>query len=158
MPRPTESRPTESKASPDTAASATVRRLRPVAAVGPGPGGIRRVFVKDLVAACFLGIHGHEKGSRQRVRVNLELAVRDDGPPPGDAIHEVVCYEDIADGVRAILAGPHVNLVETLAENIAAFCLADPRAVSVRIRVEKLDVFPDAESAGVEIERVRRGA
>ena len=134
----------------------TIRPLHPAPAIGPGPEGIRLVFVKDLVADCFLGIHSHEKGSRQRVRVNVELAVTDDGPPPADEIHHVVCYEDVAEGVRRLLGGPHVNLVETLAENIAAFCLRDARVVRARVRVEKLDVFPDAESAGVEIERVRQ--
>lgn len=133
----------------------TIHPLRPAPAIAPGPEGVRRVFVKDLVTGCFLGIHGHEKGSKQRVRINLDLAVTDDGPPPSDEIHHVVCYEDIADGVRHLLDGPHVNLVETLAEKIAAFCLEDARVVSVRVRVEKLDVFKDAESAGVEIERVR---
>jgi dihydroneopterin aldolase len=138
--------------------SPTVHPLRPESEIGPGPEGIRRVFIRDLVAGCYLGVHSHEKGSRQRVRVNLELGVRDDGPPAGDSIHEVVCYEDVAEGLRRLLAGPHVNLVETLAENIARFCLGDARVLSVRVRLEKLDVFPDAAAAGVEIERVRRGA
>ena len=42
---------------------------------------------------------------------------------------------------------------ETLAERIAEACLTDPRVHLARIRVEKLDVFPDLASAGVEIER-----
>ena len=58
--------------------------------------------------------------------------------------------------VRAIVSARHVRLVETLAERIAICCLVDERVVSARVRVEKLDVFPDAVSAGVEIERVRR--
>jgi dihydroneopterin aldolase len=36
-----------------------------------------------------------------------------------------------------------------------ALCLAQPGAQWARVRVEKLDVFPDAVSAGVEIERHR---
>jgi dihydroneopterin aldolase len=141
-----------------SSSSPAVQPLRPGPDIGPGPEGIRRVFIRDLVAGCYLGVHSHEKGSRQRVRVNLDLGVRDDGPPEGDSIHEVVCYEDVAEGLRRLLAGPHVNLVETLAENIARFCLEDPRVLSVRVRLEKLDVFPDAAAAGVEIERVRCGA
>lgn len=132
-----------------------IRPLRPPPAIGPAPGALRHVFVKDLVGACALGVHGHEKESRQRVRVNLDLAVVDSGPPPADDIHHVVCYEDLAEGVRRLMDGPHVNLVETLAERIAAMCLQDDRVRSVRVRVDKLDVFADAESAGVEIERTR---
>ena len=32
-------------------------------------------------------------------------------------------------------------------------CLGDSRVSSVRVRVEKLDILPDAASVGVEIER-----
>jgi dihydroneopterin aldolase len=46
--------------------------------------------------------------------------------------------------------------VETLAEQIAALCLEDRRVRVARVRVEKLDVFVDATSVGVEIERVTR--
>jgi dihydroneopterin aldolase len=67
----------------------------------------------------------------------------------------VVDYEGVADAVRAIVAAGHVMLVETLAERIAESCLADPRVHLARVRVEKLDVFADAASAGVEIERRR---
>jgi dihydroneopterin aldolase len=47
----------------------------------------------------------------------------------------------------------HVNLAETLAERIASLCLQDSTCRSVLVRVEKLDVFEDAKSVGVEIER-----
>jgi dihydroneopterin aldolase len=43
--------------------------------------------------------------------------------------------------------------VETLAEEIADICLDDGRVRVVRVRVEKLDVFDEAVSVGVEIER-----
>jgi dihydroneopterin aldolase len=68
----------------------------------------------------------------------------------------VVDYEQLADRVREIVAAGHVRLVETLAERIAEICLADRRVHLARIRVEKLDIFADATSAGVEIERRQR--
>lgn len=113
---------------------------------------IRHVFVRDLVLDCSIGVHAHEKLGAQRVRINLDLAVREDRPI-GDNIGNVVCYEAIVLGIRALVAAGHVNLVETLAERIAAMCLDDPRVRTARIRVEKLDVFADATSVGVEIER-----
>lgn len=114
---------------------------------------LRHVFIRDLVLACSIGIHGHEKEARQRVRINLDLAVDESGKPINDDIHNVVCYEELADGVQKIIDHGHVNLVETLAEDIAAMCLEDGRVRSVRVRVEKLDILEGAESVGVEIER-----
>jgi dihydroneopterin aldolase len=61
----------------------------------------------------------------------------------------------MAKRVRALVGRAHVELVETMAEEIACLCLADSRVLKVRVSVEKLAVFADAASAGVEIERSR---
>lgn len=114
---------------------------------------VRHVFVRDLILACDIGIHPHEKGAPQRVRINLDLAVQDDGSPLSDRLENVVCYEDVVTRIRAITEDGHTNLVETLAERIAQTCLQHPDCHTARVRVEKLDVFEDAESVGVEIER-----
>ena len=97
-------------------------------------------------------MHRHEEVRAQRVRINLDLAVRDDRDLQDD-LANVLCYERIAIGVRDLLSRRHIRLLETLAEEIAALCLQDGRVRSVRVRVEKLDIFPDAASVGVEIER-----
>ena len=114
---------------------------------------MRHVFVRDLVLSCRIGIYEQEKAEAQRVRINLDLAVREDTRPIGDDHGKVVCYEQIVKKARSIAEDGHVNLVETLAERLAAICLQDPRVRSCRVRVEKLDVFADALSVGVEIER-----
>ena len=114
---------------------------------------IRHVFIRDLVMACSIGIHQHEKDDEQRVRINLDLAVDEGGQEINDNINNVICYEELAKGVEEIVDQGHVNLVETLAENIATMCFADVRVRSALVRVEKLDILEGAESVGVEIER-----
>ena len=116
---------------------------------------LRRVFVRDMVLAASIGVYPHEQSAPQRIRVNIDLLVPED-PDAGiglDELQRVVNYERVAQSVRRIVAAGHVMLVETLAERIAAACLTDHRVEIVRVRVEKLDVFADAASAGVEIER-----
>ncbi len=114
---------------------------------------IRHVFIRNLMVPCSIGIHRHERDAEQRVRINLDLAVTEGDRPIDDDIRNVICYEELARGVERICNKGHVNLVETLAENIAAMCLEDERVKSARVRVEKLDILEDAESVGVEIER-----
>lgn len=121
---------------------------------------LRHVFLRDMVLAANIGVHPHEETARQRVRINVDLGVEDDGTRAlsrarvgRDELSRVVDYEKVAASVRAIAAAGHVRLVETLAERIAEACLADPRVHLARVRVEKLDIFADATSAGVEIER-----
>jgi dihydroneopterin aldolase len=102
---------------------------------------LRHVFLRDLVLAASIGVHPHEHAAPQRVRINVDLGVEDDGarslsrkPVGRDELARVVDYEKVAATVRAIVGTGHVRLVETLAER-------------------KLDIFADATSAGVEIER-----
>ncbi|MAH85527.1 MAG: diguanylate cyclase [Rhodospirillaceae bacterium TMED8] len=114
---------------------------------------LRHVFIRDFVVDCLIGIHEHERNGLQRVQINLDLAVSEDENPVNDDIRNVICYENLADGIMAIIDGGHVNLVETLAEAIACMALEDPRVYSARVRIEKLDIIEKAASVGVEIER-----
>ena len=121
---------------------------------------LRHVFIRDMLLMASIGVHPHELAAPQRIRINIDLAVEDDGARPlsrrpvgRDVLSRVVDYETLADKTRAIVTSGHVRLVETLAERIAEACLADRRVHLARIRLEKLDVFADATSAGVEIER-----
>ncbi len=116
-------------------------------------GRIRHVFIRDMMVDCSIGIYSFEKEHEQRVRINVDLAVREGENPIDDNIQNVISYEDLAIGIEAIIAEGHVNLVETLAENIAAMCLQQSEVLSARVRVEKLDILETAESVGVEIER-----
>ncbi|MCW5700007.1 MAG: dihydroneopterin aldolase [Rhodospirillales bacterium] len=134
----------------------TARVIHPIR-IADARNSIRHVFIRDLLLECSIGVHRHEHGSPQRVRINLDLAVRD-ADQVNDDLANVVCYEKIANGVRMIIHDRHVKLVETLAEDIAAMVLEDPRVCSVRVRIEKLDVFADASSVGVEIERFAESA
>jgi 7,8-dihydroneopterin aldolase/epimerase/oxygenase len=113
----------------------------------------RQVFVSDLILNCLIGVHRHEQDGKQRVRVNLDLTVEDQADGVDDKLANVVSYEDIVLDLRALADAGHISLVETLAERIAELCLVDPRVQRARVRVEKLDVFADAGSVGVEIER-----
>jgi dihydroneopterin aldolase len=116
---------------------------------------LRRVFLRDLVMLADIGVYPHEIGVKQRVRVNIDFGVQDEaGLTVGrDDLSRTVSYEHLVHLVRRLIEAGHVRLVETLAERIAAGVLADARIRVVRIRVEKLDVFDELESVGVEIER-----
>lgn len=117
--------------------------------------GLRHVFVRDLSVMATLGIHEHEKLKAQRIIVNIDLSVLECTDPVADTIDSVVSYEIVVRKVEAMVAEGHVNLVETLAEKIAAACLKDRRVVAARVRIEKPDIIANARSVGIEIERVK---
>ena len=121
-------------------------------AVTPVPTA-RRIFINDLVLDCLIGVHRHERDGTQRVRINLDLTVLESPNPIDDRLSNVLCYEDLIVKVRESVTAGHVNLVETLAERLADLCLCEPGVQFVKVRVEKLDVFADAASVGIEIAR-----
>jgi dihydroneopterin aldolase len=111
------------------------------------------VFIRDLELLARIGVHGHEHGKPQPVRINVWLTCNVD--VSSDRLADAVDYEALTENVRGIATAGHINLAETLAERIAAFCLTDKRVEKAQVRVEKLHALSGAESAGVEIERTR---
>jgi 7,8-dihydroneopterin aldolase/epimerase/oxygenase len=111
------------------------------------------VTVRGLVLMCSIGIRPSEREQRQRVRVSVDLVAKDAFPE--DDRRRVINYERIVAAIREIVGTGHIDLCEGLCERICAACFADPRVERVRVWVEKLDVFPDAEGVGAILERTR---
>lgn len=116
---------------------------------------VRHVFIHDLLFSALIGIYTHEKQGSQPIRINIDLTVREGDIEIDDRFENVVCYEEVVRKVESIISAGHINLVETLAEDIASACLEDPRVFVARVRVEKLKAIENAASVGVEIERIR---
>jgi dihydroneopterin aldolase len=118
--------------------------------VGPP---LDRISVRDYTRAVEIGAFRTERGVTQRIRFNVVLEVSHHTAAQDDDVDKVISYDTITEAIEAELAAERVNLLETLAERVAARVLADPRAVRVFVRIEKLDRIPGA--LGVEIVRSR---
>jgi dihydroneopterin aldolase len=131
-------------------------RLLAARGYSPGAGdptlGADKIFVRDFVLPVQIGAYSFEHGHTQKVRFDVTADVLRVTRNPEDMRH-VFSYDVIMDGIRAIVARGHVELSETLAEQVAAHVLEDPRVVRVTVRVEKLELGPGG--VGVEIERRR---
>lgn len=127
-----------------------LRRVAPKSAPAEATG-LDRVFVHDLVLDVEIGVYTHEKGITQRVRFSVDVELTPASLALEDDIGRAFDYDTIIKGIKDIIARGHINLVETLAEEVARHCLAHPRAASVTIKIEKLDKEPGA--VGVEIVR-----
>jgi dihydroneopterin aldolase len=131
-------------------------RLLAARGYAPGQGdptlGTDKIFVRDFVLPVQIGAYSFEHGHTQKVRFDVTADVLRVTKNPEDMRH-VFSYDIIMDGIRAIIARGHVELSETLAEQVAAHVLEDPRVVRVTVKVEKLEL--GAVGVGVEIERRR---
>ena len=108
------------------------------------------IFIDKLTINASIGVFGFEKKKKQKLLVSLEAGVE---IPEKEELHhsDVVCYDTVAKGIRAIVDSQHFELLETLGKKILDYCLADVRMKRVRIRLEKPDIIADAISVGVEI-------
>ena len=111
------------------------------------------VTVRGLVLMCSIGIRAGERQRKQRVRVSVDLTAAD--PFPGEDRRRIINYEKIVAGIHEVASAGHIDLCEGFAERVCSVCFADPRVAQVRVWVEKLDVFPDAEGVGAMLERTR---
>lgn len=112
--------------------------------------GTDKIYVRDFVLPVEIGAYSFEHGKTQRMRFDVTADVLRVTRNPEDMRH-VVSYDIIMDGIRSLVARGHVELVETLAEQIAAFVLENPRVTNVVVRAEKLELGPGG--VGVIIER-----
>jgi dihydroneopterin aldolase len=113
------------------------------------------VVVRNLVLICRIGIRRVERERPQRVRISVELTAAPETGIPRDERRRVINYEKVVATIRQIADSGHIDLCEGFAARICDACLADPRVMRIRVEVEKLDIFADAEAVGAIIERSR---
>lgn len=115
-----------------------------------------RIIVRGLVVETFIGVHDFERLAPQRVRFDVDVVTIDDYAEVVRATGAYVSYADIVEYVEARAAsGEHIELVETWADDIAAFAMQNELAVRVVVSVQKLDIFDNAEGVGIVVERRR---
>jgi len=112
-----------------------------------------RISLRDHVVEADIGAFQKERGHKQRLRFNVVVEVRPVTEPLQDDVDRILSYDRITESIAAELAAERLNLLETLAERVAERILAEPAAMRVFIRIEKLDIGPYA--LGVEIVRSR---
>ncbi len=119
----------------------------------------RRIFLRNHAVPVRIGAHDFEKTQAQRVVFNVELFVPYElSTPQADDLAEVVDYDFVRELIAARIGQGHVELQETLCDDLAAQMLAHPRVQAVRLSSNKPDVYPDCEAVGVEVFRMKAWA
>lgn len=114
---------------------------------------VRAVFLRNFVTDASVGVYAHEHAAPQKLRFDLCVYLT----PPfdwHDRLDEVLDYDRLRAGVLGLLAGGHVNLLETLGERIVDMCFAFPAVAGVHVRIAKLQAHADCE-VGYETRRRR---
>ncbi len=116
---------------------------------------IRKIFFRELEIQAHIGINDSEQGRPQNVLVNITLYMAPGKRPERDSIAEVFNYDQVRDAVHRLIDGRHINLQETLVEEIADLCFGFDAVAAVRVSSEKTDVYDDCAGVGSEVVRLR---
>ena len=95
------------------------------------------ITVRGISAHAHHGVYHWEREKGQTFRVAAVLEVDTAPAAAGDALGKPVTYAELAQRQPAVLTGEPVNLLETLAQQLADVCLADPLVDAVEITVHK---------------------
>ena len=121
-----------------------------------GKAGYTRVFLEDVALNLKIGATEWEKhpDKRMKVLVTVECFLRQERHE-GLSMDSVINYDRLYRLVEAWQERPHTELLETLSQELADACLADPRVEACRVALRKPDIYWNAAAAGVEFYRIR---
>jgi 7,8-dihydroneopterin aldolase/epimerase/oxygenase len=103
------------------------------------------------------GVLAQERALGQEFVVDAVLELDAAPAAKSDDVRDTVHYGELAAALAAIVAGEPVNLIETLADRLAAECLRDPRVTATEVTVHKpfAPIDQPFTDVAVTIRRVR---
>ncbi len=110
-----------------------------------------RVALRGLRACGHHGVFDFERREGQDFVVDAVLHLDTVPAAASDDVGDTVHYGLLADRLAAIVAGEPVNLIETLAERLAAECLAEPLVERAEVTVHKPSAPIGHEFADVSV-------
>ena len=115
-----------------------------------------KIYIRDLLLRCIIGVHDWEREKRQDVIINIILYTDLRSASISDNINDTVDYKYIKQKVVDMVESSSFMLVESLAEKIAEICLENSKVKKVKVSVDKMGALRYAKSVGVEIKRERK--
>jgi len=112
-----------------------------------------KVLIVGLRAEAVIGVYEWERGIRQPLELNLEMATDVTAAAEHDDLGKALDYAAISKRVIEEVEASSFQLIESLAEHLASVILGDFGVPWLRLRVMKPTAVPEAESVGVVIER-----
>jgi 2-amino-4-hydroxy-6-hydroxymethyldihydropteridine diphosphokinase len=112
-----------------------------------------RILISDLAARCIIGMNEEERREKQDILINITLLADLRAAGRSDRFEDTVDYRGLKKRILKMVEDSHFHLVEALAEEVAAICLAEPKVRQAIVRVEKPSALRFARTVGVQIER-----
>ena len=114
------------------------------------------VFITDLRIETIIGIYDWERKVKQTISLDLEMGADIRKSAETDAIEDTLNYKAVAKRLITFVGASEYQLVETLAEKIAAIVLTEFGVPWVKLTVHKPGALRGSRDVGILIERGSR--
>ena len=116
--------------------------------------GFTSVHVDNVEVFVNCGLHAWEKHPERpnRLLVSVSLYADDRKSRPDGWYMD---YDRIRTYILGLSSRPHTDLLEQLLDDLVTHAFGDKHVDAVFARIDKPDIFPEAQAAGVEALRFR---
>lgn len=111
------------------------------------------VFISGLKAASVIGCYDWERDIRQTLVIDLELKAEFARAATTDALEDALDYAAISARVIAVCNESRFQLLEALADHLAALLLSEFSIAGLRMTIKKPGAVDMADGVGVIIQR-----
>ena len=111
------------------------------------------VYIKELEVETVIGIFDWERKIKQIVSLDLDMQSDIAVAASTDAIDEALDYKAVSKRLIAFIESSEFQLIETMAEKIAAIVIDEFAVPWLRLRLSKPGAIKGSKDVGVIIER-----
>lgn len=116
------------------------------------------VYIRELEIMTIIGIYDWERKLKQTVSLDLDMASDIKLAAARDDIAKALDYKQVAKRLIEFVEQSKFQLIETLAEQVAALVIKEFKVSWLRLRVGKPGAVSGAKDVGVIIERRAKAA
>jgi len=114
------------------------------------------VFIRELQVNTIIGVYDWERGVRQTVVLDLEMATDNKRAAASDDIADALNYAAVSSRLLEFIENSEFQLIETMAEQVATIVLNEFKVPWLRLRLCKPGAVAQAKDVGILIERGER--
>jgi len=112
-----------------------------------------KVFIKGLHIQTTIGFFQWEKEIKQTLVIDVAMAWDTAKAAVNDELEKTLDYAEISTVIEKFANDNPVDLLETLAERMAAFLMSEFTIPWLKLKIGKPGAVHNADTVGVEIER-----
>ena len=115
-----------------------------------------KIRLESLETKCIIGIFDWERKIRQKIIIDLEIPADARKAARKDRIQDTVDYKSIAKHTLAFVSDSRYQLIEALAEKLAASLLQKFKLPEILVRISKPGAVRGSKNVSIEILRKKK--